>query len=339
MKLKKQYGCILLSLCTLCFGCSVKEEDPVVVSQTYPWALATDSPADTVTSLFAHRFAQEVEALSEGKMNINVYENGTLGGDRELIESCQGGDIPFVIQNTAPQANFMSELSIFDAPCVFTSIDELRMRVDDASFYQQIADVYEAYGFHLLGFGDQGFRVVTTNQAITQISDFKGQKIRTMENAYHLDFWKAIGANPTPMTFSEVYIGLQQGTIDAQENPYEVIVSGKLYEQQEYVVETNHLPHMLSLITNEDFFASLRDEEQAILMQAAENAKTYAREQADERIANRLDIITQSGTNKITLDEATRQAIIERCQPIYENIRKTCGDALYEAYMRGAKSE
>ena len=230
-------------------------------------------------------------------------------------------------------------MSIFDAPCVFTSIEELRKRVDEPQFYQQISNVYEAYGFHLLGFGDQGFRVMTSDQEIQQIADFQGQKIRTMENAFHLDFWKAIGANPTPMTFSEVYIGLQQGTIDAQENPYEVIVSGKLYEQQNYVIETNHLPHMLSLITNQEFFTSLSSEQQRIITQAAENAKVYAREQADIRIAQRLAIITQSGTKKIVLPKETQQALIEASQPIYETIRETCGDALFEAYVRGVHNE
>ena len=100
---------------------------------------------------------------------------------------------------------------------------------------------------------DQGFRVMSTNKPVNSFADFKGQKIRTMENSYHLAFWKALGANPTPMSFSEVYIGLQQHTIDAQENPYEVIVSNNLYEQQDYVVETNHLPHLISLIVNDDF--------------------------------------------------------------------------------------
>lgn len=104
---------------------------------------------------------------------------------------------------------------------------------------------------------DQGFRVMSTNKAVNSFADFKGQKIRTMENSYHLAFWKALGANPTPMSFSEVYIGLQQHTIDAQENPYEVIVSNNLYEQQDYVVETNHLPHLISLIVNDEFFKDL----------------------------------------------------------------------------------
>ena len=106
---------------------------------------------------------------------------------------------------------------------------------------------------------------MSTNKPVYSFSDFKGQKIRTMENSYHLAFWKAIGANPTPMSFSEVYIGLQQHTIDAQENPYEVIVSNNLYEQQDYVVETNHLPHLISLIVNDDFFRDLPEDEQEIM--------------------------------------------------------------------------
>lgn len=315
-------------------GCVEKEDDPVKASQVYPWALATDSPKDTVTSLFANKFAQEVNRLSDGEMNIHVYENGTLGSDRELIESCIGGDIPFVIQNTAPQTNFMPELAIFDLPCAFSSLKELRERVDDEVFFDRISQIYEDYGFHLLGFGDQGFRIMTTNQSITSFNDFAGQKIRTMENSYHLAFWQALGANPTPMTFSEVYIGLQQGTIDAQENPYEVIVSAKLYEQQNYVVETNHLPHMLSLITNNDFYNQLNKEHQQIIEEAASIAQTYAREQADERIEDRLHIITGSGTTLIQLDEKLRQEMLDASQQIYDNIREVCGEALFDAYTK-----
>lgn len=324
---------LLLSLVCLS-GCTEKESDQAKVSQQYPWALATDSPKDTVTSLFANRFAQEVERLSNQEMKINVYENGTLGSDRELVESCMGGDIPFVIQNTAPQANFMPELSIFDLPCAFTTIDEMRSTIDNPDFYNQIAKVYERYGFHLLGFGDQGFRLMSTNREIQSIQDFKGLKIRTMENPYHLAFWKGIGANPTPMTFSEVYIGLQQGTIDAQENPYEVIVSGKLYEQQDYVVETNHLPHMLSLITNNDFYDQLTPSQQAIIKEAATIAQSYAREQADTRIQDRLDKILASGTKQITLSEETRTEMLKASTDIYKQIAEKSGKELFDAYTQ-----
>lgn len=205
-------------------------------------------------------------------MKIQVYPNSTLGGDRDLLETCADGDIPFIVQNTAPQVTFMSDLAVFDLPCVFDSLDECRETIDNPEFYALISDVYTEGGYHLLGMADQGFRVLSTNKKITEPADFKGQKIRTMENSYHLAFWKSLNANPTPMSFSEVYIGLQQHTIDAQENPYEVIVSNRLYEQQDYVVETNHLPHLISMIVNDEFFRNLSEEEQEIMTQAAETA-------------------------------------------------------------------
>lgn len=333
MHKKKNLIFVCLTCCTL-YGCGVKTQDPMLASQSYPWIIATDSPADTVTSIFANRFAQEVETLSDGRIQMEVYENGTLGGDRELIESCMGNDIPFILQNTAPQVNFIPRLAIFDLPVAYTSIDKLRNTLDDPSFMAMINDIYQEHGFRLLGMGDQSFRVMTTNKNITNIDDFKGQKIRTMENKFHIAFWQSIGANPTPMTFSEVYIGLQQGTIDAQENPYEVVVSGKIYEQQDYIVQTNHLPHLLSLIVNDEFYQSLPQEGKDIVDQAAINAKEYAREQADVRVADRLNIITDSGTAIVEVSQDMIDALRDKASPVYEAIHEQSGDELYEAYTK-----
>ena len=127
------------------------------------------------------------------------------------------------VQNTASQVSFMNDRAVFDLPFAFDTLDECRAKIDDPEFYSLISDVYTVGGYHLLGMADQGFRVMSTNKEVTSLQDFKGQKIRTMENSYHIAFWKALDANPTPMTFSEVYIGLQQHTIDAQENPYEAV--------------------------------------------------------------------------------------------------------------------
>ena len=204
--------------------------------QRYAWPLATCSTEDTITHIFATQFAKEVEKLSDGKMKINVYPQSTLGGDRELMESCKDGDIPFVVQSPAPQVSFMPQLCVFDTPCVFENIDDARKAIDNPDFQKEIQKIYKGAGYDLLGIADQCFRVMTSAKPFTGIESFKGQKIRTMENAYHLQFWKQMGANPTPMSFSEVYIGLQQGTIDAQENAYEIIVSAKLYEQQKYLI-------------------------------------------------------------------------------------------------------
>lgn len=300
----------------------------------YAWPLATASPEDTVTQIFSETFAEEVLRLSDGKLKIQVYPNSTLGGDRDLLESCADGDIPFIVQNTAPQVAFMPNLAVFDLPCVFDSLKDCRETIDQPEFYSLIRDVYTESGYHLLGIADQGFRVMSTNKPITSIEDFKGQKIRTMENRYHLSFWKALNANPTPMNFSEVYIGLQQHTIDAQENPYEVITSNRLYEQQDYIVETNHLPHLITLIVNDEFFHDLSSDEQKIMTEAAQTAVQYAREQADKRIADRIREIEANQTTILTPSAELHRQIQNLSESVYEEIRENISPFLYNTYIR-----
>ena len=319
-----------IGITLLLTGCSSSSDG----TQRYSWPLATASPEDTVTQIFAEKFAEEVSALSDGRMKIQVYANSTLGGDRDLLETCADGDIPFIVQNTAPQVSFMNDLAVFDLPCVFDTLEDCRATIDDPEFYRLISDVYTDGGYHLLGMADQGFRVMSTNKPVESLTDFKGQKIRTMENSYHLAFWKALGANPTPMTFSEVYIGLQQHTIDAQENPYEVIVSNRLYEQQDYIVETNHLPHLLSLIVNDSFFAGLSEKDQAILAKAANTATACAREQSDERISDRIATIEASNTEILSLSEETRNEIRSAAQPVYASIQNAIDADIYASYTK-----
>lgn len=301
--------------------------------QRYAYPLATASPEDTVTQIYAEKFAEEVDTLSGGRIKIQVYANSVLGGDRELLESCYDGDIPFVVQNTAPQVNFIPDTAVFDAPCLFENLDEVRDTVDEPEFFEAISDSYRKAGYELLGYSDQGFRVMSTNKIVQKFSDFKGQKIRTMENSYHIEFWKGLNANPTPMSFSEVYIGLQQNTIDAQENPYEVIVSNRLYEQQDYVVNTNHLPHLISLIVSEEFFEGLSEEDRQILIEAQKTAKEYSRKASDKRISERMEEIEKSGTKIMDLDEKTREDMVKASRSVCEDIRKSVSKKIADRYM------
>ena len=301
--------------------------------QTYAWPLATCSTEDTITHVFAQTFAEEVERLSGGEMEIQVYPQSTLGGDRELMESCKDGDIPFVVQSPAPQVSFMPELCVFDTPCVFDDIEEARAAIDDPEFFSVIQRIYEDAGYQILGMADQCFRVMTSSEPFTGMESFKGQKIRTMENTYHIQFWNAVGASPTPMTFSEVYTGLQQGTIDAQENAYELIVSAKLYEQQEVLVQTNAVPDYITLIVSDDFFRDLDKEQQQIVWEAAAIAQEKARESADERREQREEELAAEGMEIVEIDQQTWEEMQEACQPVYENIRKQAGDELVDLYM------
>ncbi|MCD7854527.1 MAG: TRAP transporter substrate-binding protein [Clostridiales bacterium] len=329
----KKFTAVLLAalMClSVLTACTSKDGEEV---QRYAWPLGTSSPEDTVTQIYAEKFAEEVSRLSDGTMKIQVYPNSTIGGDRELIECAQEGSVPFLVQNTAPQVSFIPELCIFDLPCAFDSIEAVREAVDNPEFLEKIEPLYENAGLKLLGISDQGFRVMTTNKKIESLDDFKGQKIRTMENSYHLAFWKAIGASPTPMTFSEVYIGLQQGTIDAQENPYEVVVSSKFYEQQDYVIETNHLPHLITLIVSDDFYNSLEPEKQAIIDQAAQTALEYSRNASDERIEGRINTIVENGTEIVTLSDEVREEMIAASQDIYDTITEAAGSELVDLYL------
>ncbi len=335
MKLRHKKLYILLSTIMACASItSCGTSDTKDATQTYAWPLGTSSPEDTITQIYAEKFADEVYELSDGTMKIEVYPNSILGGDRELLESCKDGDIPFIIQNTAPQVTFLPDVAIFDMPCLFSSIDEVRTTIDNPEFMETISASYEEGGYKLLGYSDQGFRVMSTNKRITSMSDFKGQKIRTMENSYHMDFWKQLKASPTPMTFSEVYIGLQQGTIDAEENPYEVIVSNRLYEQQKYIVETNHLPHLISLVASDEFMDGLTEDQQEIIKEAAEIATEYSREQADLRNASKIETIRDYGTEIIPISDDLRSEIQEASEPVYESIKESVNPDLYKLYTK-----
>ncbi|MBS6280552.1 MAG: TRAP transporter substrate-binding protein DctP, partial [Lachnospiraceae bacterium] len=123
------------------------------------------------------------------------------------------------------------------------------------------------------------------------------------------------------------------GTIDAQENAYELLVSAKLYEQQEYVIETNAVPDYVTLIVSDKFMEGLSKSQQEIIRKAAENAQETAREQADERREERMKTLKEEGMEIIELDDATWKEMQDACAPVYENIRKQAGDKLVDLYM------
>lgn len=327
---------LLYSVCMLLiFNSCVPAGRSVRKAQDYAWVLATASPDNTVTGIFANVFAQKVEELSGGEMKIKVYHNSVLGGDTELFESCQAGDIPFVVQNTAPEVSYLPRLCLFDLPCVFNNLDELHAVLDRPEFMEQINSIYESGNFRLLAMADQHFRVMTANKPIQAMSDLKGIKIRTMENSYHMDFWSRFGTNPTPMAFAELYVGLEQHMVDAQENPYEVICSNGFYEVQKYVIKTNHLPHLLALITNNDFYGNLPKDQQEIINQAAAFARDYARQQAVERSNSRIQEIQDHGSKVVAISDELRKQLRQSAQSVYDEIRKVVGnDVLFEMYTK-----
>ena len=290
---------------------------------------ACDSGADTVTAKFMRDFAKRVEEKSGGKINVETYSDSQVGGDSEIFEACQGGNISFVFQATSPQVSFIPEAAVLDVPMAFDNI-EIARKVLDGELFEKLKKYYSEKDVELLGIADQGFRETTSNKRIEKLSDFKGLKIRTMENPYHIKFWKSLGANPTPMSYSEVYIGLQQGTIDAQENPLEAIIVPRFYEQQDYLVNTNHFIHPVTCIASSKVMDSLTEEERKIVYEAAEESKIWARNTTDKQLDDRLEVIKESGTKIINLDKKTIDDMKNASEPVWDDIEKNLGSDLID---------
>ncbi|MCD7952684.1 MAG: TRAP transporter substrate-binding protein [Synergistaceae bacterium] len=287
------------------------------------FAIANDSTDDTVTGLMTQKLKEVLDAKSKGAFKVATFQNSQLGSDREITQSCQNGELAFVVQNTAPQVNFVPKAAVFDLPNLFPNKKVARAALD--KFQKDIEPEYAKAGIVMLGFGDQGFRVLSSNKAINKIEDFKGIKLRTMENKYHVQYWQSLGANPTPLPFSELYLALQQGTVTGQENPYEVIVATKLYEVQKYVIDTNHLFHTITIIMSKNIYDQLTPEEQKLVRDAAREVITWGREQADKRHADRVAILKKNNVQIIELSEKLLGEMQAKSKPVYDNISKAVG--------------
>jgi TRAP-type C4-dicarboxylate transport system substrate-binding protein len=204
--------------------------------------------------------------------------------------------------------------------------------MENEELMDEFREIYREHGYRFLGITDQGFRVMTMSQPYTDLSSIAGQKIRVMENKYHIQFWKSVNANPTPMTFSEVYIGLQQGTIDAQENALPLIVTAKLYEQQKRLIMTNAVPDLVTLIASGKFMDSLTEEQAAIIEEAARLAQEDAKDISDHKAEEAIKYLEEAGMEIVTPSQKDYEDMRQMCQPVWDSIREDCGAELFDEY-------
>lgn len=303
----------------------------------YSFIIATDGAEDRVDGLLVHYLSDQLEAITGGRIKMNIYFNGSMGTDTELCESAQAGDVTFFLGSTAFTANFVPELSVIDLPFLYKDVQQFRDTMDDDTVRDFYGEKYEASGFELIGFFDQGMRQMTSNVRVQSADDMKGQKIRVMENKLHIAIWKALGANPSPMAFSEVYMALQQGTIDAQENPFEVIYANRLYEQQKYVILTNHLPASHNLLISQVVYNGLSDTDKALVMAVGKAAIEYSRVQCDERLAERMTLVEQAGSEIVNLSSEVLADLQSKCESVYDDVRQEYGDEIVDMQMNTAQ--
>ena len=184
--------------------------------------------------------AEEVEKATEGRIKIEVFAGGQLGNERDMYEGAQLGTIDMFTASNAVLTSFIPEMAVLDQPFLFNDADEAH-RVIDGQVGQLIAEKTAAQGVHTVGWMDVGFRNVFSTRPVETIEDFKGLKIRTMENDLHIAAFNALGAIATPMASGEVFTALQQGTIDAAENAVANLIANRYYEITKNVTYTNHV--------------------------------------------------------------------------------------------------
>lgn len=297
--------------------------------QVYDIYLACDNGQDTVTFMYLKHFGDLLEQQSGGRIRAHYYPDAQVGGDVELLESIQNGNITFVTQNSAPEVNFVPQAALFDIPMAFPNEQVARQVLAAGTpVFNALQKAYAAKNIALLGISDQSFRQLTTNKPVSSLEDLKGLKIRTMENRYHLAFWRAVGSNPTPMTWSEVYIGLQQGVIDGQENPLESIVAARIYEQQKYTSITNHIYHTVMLVGSPKIINRLPADLQALIPKAAREATVWAGEQTDKRAAGRAKIISDGGSQIVPFNQQLFDQMKAQRGPVIDMIKARIGSEL-----------
>ncbi|MEL7649358.1 MAG: TRAP transporter substrate-binding protein [Sedimentibacter sp.] len=287
----------------------------------------------TSTNDAALKFKEYVEANSNGQLIVNVYPNAQLGGDRELIENTQNGTVTAMLSAPAPQVSFVPAATVFDLPFVFDDIKHGRSVLNDPEFMAAISTQYKAAGFHYLGASGQGIRTLTSNKKVTSLEDLKGLTIRTMENKFHLKTWQLLGANPTPLAFNELYTALQQGTVDAQENPIELVYSQKFFEQQKYIMNTNHILQVNCWIMNQAFYDGLTDELKAVVDEAGKIAVETANSVSDKKEPTYIETIKSNGCEFVEISDDEMAKLREKVKPVYEDIKAASDPATYDAYM------
>lgn len=312
-------------MCTIAFAADV--EYP-----SYNWVCAMTVNENTINYMLVEKFAQLIEERSSGKIHIDLYPGGQLGNDSEFIEGVFAGSIDFGTTMSSGLVDYIPQYALFDLPNLFDNIGHMRALLK-SDFMGEFNQFNKKGGINMLAYSDAGFRQLTSNKPVRKLADLAGQKIRVMTNKYHIAYWNSIGAAATPMQFTELFMGLQQGTVDGQENPYMNIVGNNLQEVQKYIIETNHHGHIIVFFINNALYESLDANTKALVDQCAADARDYANGLADESIASYKDTCIKAGCEIIELPAEEIATIREKASIVYDMVREDLGAELVDKLM------
>lgn len=278
--------------------------------------------------LAGKKFGEIIKEKTNGRYDVQVFANAQLGDDIKATEAVKMGNLEMVSPSASPLVGLDPDLNVLDLPFLFPNT-KAADAVLDGPVGTKIAAKLEDNGLKLLAYYENGFRNITNSaHEIKSPADLKGLKIRTMENKIHLAAFKAMGANPTPMPFSELFTAMQQKTIDGQENPIPTIFLSKFNEVQKYCTLTEHVygPHLL--LINKKLFESMTPEDQKIFMDAATESKLFQRETNRAMAKDYIEKLRAAGMTVTELTAEQKQAFQDACAPVYKEFESTIGKDL-----------
>lgn len=283
------------------------------------------------------KFAELVAAKSGGKMKVQLFLNGSLGSDQATLSALKGGTVEMAVMNSGILASEVKALEVFDFPFLFNNEKEADAIVDGPIGKKMYAALLEK-GIVGLAYQELGFRNITTGKrALNKVDDIAGLKLRVIPNAINVDWVKALGANPTPMPFPEVYAALEQGAIDGQENPISVIAANKFWEVQKFVGLTNHQYNPQSVIFSKKVWDTLSAADKKIIEDSATEAAIVQREAARASVAANLELLKKNGMTVTQLPPAEVAKLREKMKPVVEKHSAIVGPIVAEVQAQLAQ--
>lgn len=279
----------------------------------------------------ALKFAEIVSDKTDGQLEIKVYPNEQLGGEVDNINMIRSGTAEMVVAGESMQ-NWAPKAALIATPYAFDDADHVKRAIQGEIGKEIEEEIEEKVGLKPLYYHSRAPRNLTSKKPITNLAELKDFKMRVPNVPLFIEAWKAAGASPQALDFNEVFTGLQQGVIEGQENPVDLIHSGGLYEVQDYVNETEHVNGWVYVLVGVDQFNALSEEMQTAVLEAAEEAQVYADKLFVEETEMYRDLLEEAGMKFIevnkeeirgAMEPAIKKSLDEDQLKLYEKIGET----------------
>jgi C4-dicarboxylate-binding protein DctP len=291
-----------------------------------------DMPEDSAQHAAALKYAELVKERTKGRVEVRVFPAQQLGTDPEMVQQAQMGTLEIVLPPTAKISGFAAQLQLADLPFLFPS-KEICYQVLDGPVGDKLLALLESKGLKGVSFWESGFKQMTANKPIRKPEDFAGMKVRVMESPILIAQYKQVKANPIPIDFAETYNALQQGVVEAQENPLVSIVNMKFYEVQKYTMLSNHGFLGYAFLFSKKVYDGLPADVQKVLQDTARELASFERQDTARREGGYVERIKKGGSQVIEFTGQERQGFEKAFLPVHKQFEKVVGEELLkEAY-------